>query len=583
MIDRQALRANISEYLKTEYIALLGQSGSGVQMFIESLIYERPFIPYMKFISLSLPDGVENEKDFKELLLDRLIRGITNIPPEKVLQGKVEQEVRNWKHRTLDFQLRKALDILGRETTADPLVIVLQSLATASEKPLKDLLRMLRDYHQQRNLREEPGKKLRFLAVGDLRLWLLCCSRMSNDASPFNIAKRVFLDGLSSEELQMYDQFGNLEAAMQVRSLTAGIPSLIEKIIELREISNDLSLFFEQIDDHWNALPEVSRRALMRLAEGSEDFPDCIPDYQCRQIPWIESPWLEAFWKGFLGVQDHTLTWRSLIHRAFVLNKMPVRRDTSKSNLIRVDLRERATLLQKALRHTKNSENQRQHLEKALEMALQTPDSILAPVLKMVHLDEKKSTVLEKLSQVVATTDKGWMKDLEERARASQESLTNLVIDAVAWETRRSQGDFDVFLCHNAEDKPMVKKIAEKLLELGLLPWLDLWELRPGLPWQPILEQQIGRIKAATIFIGYKGLGPWQNEELNALLSESHRRGCVVIPVVLPIAPQELETRQEIDIPLFLRNRTWVNFQRADPDPMQQLIWGITGKRRSIQ
>jgi hypothetical protein len=63
----------------------------------------------------------------------------------------------------------------------------------------------------------------------------------------------------------------------------------------------------------------------------------------------------------------------------------------------------------------------------------------------------------------------------------------------------------------------------------------------------------------------------------------SQYSGCVVIPVVLPNAPQELETRQEIDIPLFLRNRTWVNFQRADPDPMQQLIWGITGKRGSAQ
>ncbi len=44
--------------------------------------------------------------------------------------------------------------------------------------------------------------------------------------------------------------------------------------------------------------------------------------------------------------------------------------------------------------------------------------------------------------------------------------------------------DFDVFLCHNSIDKPAVKKIGEQLKEQGLLPWLDVWELRPGLPWQ---------------------------------------------------------------------------------------------------
>jgi hypothetical protein len=25
---------------------------------------------------------------------------------------------------------------------------------------------------------------------------------------------------------------------------------------------------------------------------------------------------------------------------------------------------------------------------------------------------------------------------------------------------------------------------------------------------------------------------------------------------------------------------TWVDFRKRDPDPMEQLIWGITGERR---
>ena len=47
---------------------------------------------------------------------------------------------------------------------------------------------------------------------------------------------------------------------------------------------------------------------------------------------------------------------------------------------------------------------------------------------------------------------------------------------------------FDVFLCHNSRDKPRVKQIGEELKQQGVLPWLDEWELRPGLPWQRALE-----------------------------------------------------------------------------------------------
>src|SRR5204863_576796 len=76
--------------------------------------------------------------------------------------------------------------------------------------------------------------------------------------------------------------------------------------------------------------------------------------------------------------------------------------------------------------------------------------------------------------------------------------------------------DFDVFLCHNSEDKPAVKEIGERLKERGILPWLDEWELQPGMPWQSVLEEQIGRIKAAAVFVGKHDRGPWQDMELQA-------------------------------------------------------------------
>jgi GTPase SAR1 family protein len=132
--------------------------------------------------------------------------------------------------------------------------------------------------------------------------------------------------------------------------------------------------------------------------------------------------------------------------------------------------------------------------------------------------------------------------------------------------------DFDVFLCHNAADKPAVRVIARRLREQGILPWLDEAELIPGQPWQEELERQIGNIRAAAVFAGPGGIRPWQNREMRAFLSEFAERGCPVIPVLLPEAAVP-------ELPIFLRGMTWVDLRDQDGDGMERLIWGITGRR----
>jgi hypothetical protein len=135
---------------------------------------------------------------------------------------------------------------------------------------------------------------------------------------------------------------------------------------------------------------------------------------------------------------------------------------------------------------------------------------------------------------------------------------------------------FDVFLCHNSEDKPAVKEIAAQLKAQNIKPWLDEWELRPGFDWQDILEEQIGQINAAAIFIGSNGLGPWQKQELKAFLREFNDQNCPIIPVLLNDAPKVP------NLPIFLKGKTWVDFRSQKPNPLSQLIWGINGKRESI-
>jgi hypothetical protein len=140
-------------------------------------------------------------------------------------------------------------------------------------------------------------------------------------------------------------------------------------------------------------------------------------------------------------------------------------------------------------------------------------------------------------------------------------------------EQRRAAGHFDVFLCHNSSDKPAVKGIGRQLMERGILPWLDEWELRPGMPWQRLLEDQITGIRAAAVFVGPDGLGPWQRQELDSFLRQFVSGSCPVIPVLLNNAPIEPK------LPLFLQGMTWVDFRDPSVDAIGRLIWGITGQR----
>ncbi len=136
---------------------------------------------------------------------------------------------------------------------------------------------------------------------------------------------------------------------------------------------------------------------------------------------------------------------------------------------------------------------------------------------------------------------------------------------------KRDAEDFDVFLCHNSVNKAQVKRIGEKLKAYGLLPWLDEWELRPGVPWQRTLEKQIMSIKAAAVFVGEDGRGPWQELEIAAFIRQFVSRNCPVIPVLLR------SCSSEPDLPTFLEGMNYVNLAKRKPDPIEQLIWGITG------
>jgi GTPase SAR1 family protein len=135
--------------------------------------------------------------------------------------------------------------------------------------------------------------------------------------------------------------------------------------------------------------------------------------------------------------------------------------------------------------------------------------------------------------------------------------------------------DYDVFLCYNSRDRQQVVAIGERLKERGVLPWLDIWDMRPGARWQRELRRKLRSIRAAAVFVGPRGTGPWQEEEVEALLQQIRRRNRPVIPVIME--GREGNPR----LPAFLDLRHAVDMRQREPDPFEQLIWGITGEKSS--
>ena len=115
---------------------------------------------------------------------------------------------------------------------------------------------------------------------------------------------------------------------------------------------------------------------------------------------------------------------------------------------------------------------------------------------------------------------------------------------------------YDVFLSYNTRDHVATETVARWLRENGVSCFLDRWELIPGRPWQPALEQALAQCNSVAILIGPGDLGRWQQREQSVALDRQASAGVPVIPVLLPGA----------DPPLgFLSLNTWIDL-RGGPD-----------------
>ena len=138
--------------------------------------------------------------------------------------------------------------------------------------------------------------------------------------------------------------------------------------------------------------------------------------------------------------------------------------------------------------------------------------------------------------------------------------------------------NYDVFLSHNSNDKTLVEQLARKLKTKGVKPFLDKWHLIPGEPWQEALEKALDQSNTCAVFIGPKGVSPWEHEEMRAAIRKrvsDKKKVFRVIPVLLPGA----EINQKLQLPPFLSRSTLVKFRVSieDEEAFRRLVAGIKG------
>jgi hypothetical protein len=69
---------------------------------------------------------------------------------------------------------------------------------------------------------------------------------------------------------------------------------------------------------------------------------------------------------------------------------------------------------------------------------------------------------------------------------------------------------FDVFMAHSSQDKPLIRQIYRQLKARGLRPWLDEEEIAPGTKFQDEIQEDYAIvIKKITV-------GNWSSTSTNS-------------------------------------------------------------------
>ncbi len=96
-----------------------------------------------------------------------------------------------------------------------------------------------------------------------------------------------------------------------------------------------------------------------------------------------------------------------------------------------------------------------------------------------------------------------------------------------------------VFLSHSRTDKPLVEEVAHALARRGVIAWLDIHDLYPGLDLDLALARAIREHTLVAVFLSEAALrSPWVSDELAAALAQEQatrtdQQPTTVVPLFL--------------------------------------------------
>jgi tetratricopeptide (TPR) repeat protein len=128
----------------------------------------------------------------------------------------------------------------------------------------------------------------------------------------------------------------------------------------------------------------------------------------------------------------------------------------------------------------------------------------------------------------------------------------------------------DLFLSYNSSDREIVEKVARKLRERGIKPFLDQWYLVPGRSWVEALEKSLKECRAIAIFHS-REFGRWQQREKELALDRQARDPAFpVIPILLRGAHPTIG---------FLQLNTWIDLRDGEtPEALERLVRAARGQ-----
>ena len=113
----------------------------------------------------------------------------------------------------------------------------------------------------------------------------------------------------------------------------------------------------------------------------------------------------------------------------------------------------------------------------------------------------------------------------------------------------------NVFLSHNHQDKPFVRKLANLLQSQGLNVWLDERKIRAGESITGKISEGLEINDIFIVVLSQNSINaPWVNEELKVALNKRIKKQCKIIPIVLG----------DCEIPTFLIDYLYLDFRKED-------------------